>query len=236
MNAPIIAASFILGTLNPKFGAALQNKSSDRPASADKTIAAGAPAAESGQTASSEKKTAEDRQKTAARDGKPAGADAKQKARRGGQPKQTSTASKAAQTAGGLSRKARRLDPDRQGFAALFPASAKVMTVRVTVYWKNGTGTDHYTSKGIAATGARLVNKRSAAVDPALIPFGSRIILPEAGKELIAVDTGSAVKNRTAARKLGKDVPVVDIYFECKKEALDFASSHPLFMKAFVLN
>jgi 3D (Asp-Asp-Asp) domain-containing protein len=114
--------------------------------------------------------------------------------------------------------------------------SSEMMTVRVTVYWKNGEGTDYYTKKGISSTGRRLVNKKSAAVDPKVIPYGSKIILPQAGKELLAIDTGSAVKNRTAAKKLGRDVPVVDIFFDNKSEALNFAKNNPMFMKALIVD
>ncbi len=124
-----------------------------------------------------------------------------------------------------------RSQPDQTGLSA-----AEIMTVRVTVYWKDGIGTDYWTGKGVSSTGRRLINKQSAAVDPDVIPYGSRIILPEVGKELLAIDTGGDVKKRTAAKKLGRDVPVVDIFFEDRDEALKFARNNPLFMEAFILN
>ncbi len=110
----------------------------------------------------------------------------------------------------------------------------RVMTVRVTVYWKNGSGTDAWTANGKSSTGKPLRDRKSAAVDPKIIPYGSKIVLPQAGKSLDAVDTGSAVKSRKAARAYGRDVPVVDVFFNNKSEALRWARMVPMFMEAHV--
>ena len=87
---------------------------------------------------------------------------------------------------------------------------------RITAYWP---GEDKWTSRGQTSTGAPLVHKTTAAIDPRLIPYGSRIHIPDLNMNLVAADTGSAVKKRTASRKRGKNEPVVDIYFRSKKEA-----------------
>jgi 3D (Asp-Asp-Asp) domain-containing protein len=110
----------------------------------------------------------------------------------------------------------------------------RVMTVRVTVYWRNGSGTDGWTACGESSTGRPLRDRRSAAVDPKIIPYGSKIVLPEAGKSLDAIDTGSDVVKRKAAKRMGCDVPVVDVYFDNKREALNWANHVPMFMEAHV--
>lgn len=66
------------------------------------------------------------------------------------------------------------------------------------------------------------MNKTSAAVDPKLIPFGKRIKIPELDLNLVAVDTGSAVKKRTASLKNKRSEPVIDLFFENKEDALSF--------------
>ena len=90
---------------------------------------------------------------------------------------------------------------------------------RITAYWP---GEDKWTSRGQTSTGAPLVHKTTAAIDPKIIPYGSRIHIPDLNMNLVAADTGSAVKKRTASRKRGKNEPVVDIYFRSKKEARFF--------------
>jgi 3D (Asp-Asp-Asp) domain-containing protein len=105
---------------------------------------------------------------------------------------------------------------------------------RITVYWASGgAGSDADTRNHRCATGARLRNGH-CAVDPRRIPFGSRILLPT-GETLAAVDTGTAVRNRKAARLSGKtflerNALVIDRFFETKRQALAWAESHPAFM------
>jgi 3D (Asp-Asp-Asp) domain-containing protein len=105
---------------------------------------------------------------------------------------------------------------------------------RITVYWASGgEGSDSDTRNHRCATGARLRNGH-CAVDPRRIPFGSRILLPT-GETLAAVDTGTAVRNRKAARLSGRTVIernalVIDRFFETKGQALAWAASHPAFM------
>lgn len=108
------------------------------------------------------------------------------------------------------------------------PKPKKVLEVRLTVYWKEGSGTDGMTARGQSATGISLVEGH-CAVDPKIIPYGSEVHLPQIGKTLLCVDTGGDVKKRRASRGL---YPVIDIYFVKKSEALQFASTHPLIVKA----
>lgn len=72
-------------------------------------------------------------------------------------------------------------------------------------------------------------------MDPKTIPYGSRVKIPELGLDMKAVDTGSAVKSKKAARRRGEpQTPVVDIYFEKKADARNFANSNPYFVDALV--
>ena len=113
-------------------------------------------------------------------------------------------------------------------------AREQSVLARVTVYWASGgRGSDHYTRQHRCATGGRL-RAGHCAVDPRRIPYGSQIIFPDRTK-LLAVDTGTAVKNRKAARLAGRTVNersaiVVDRFFETKQQALSWAGRNPAFM------
>jgi len=93
------------------------------------------------------------------------------------------------------------------------------LLARVTVYWAGGRGSDRDTRQHKSATGARL-RTGHCAVDPRKIPYGSQVIFPDR-TGLVAVDTGSAVRSRKAARRGGrtqneKSAIVVDRFFETK--------------------
>src|SRR5438034_4006047 len=113
------------------------------------------------------------------------------------------------------------------------------LLARVTVYWAHGgRGADRYTCQHKSATGTRL-QQGHCAVDPRKIPYGSRVVLPD-GTALSAVDTGSAVRNRKAARGLGRtnyerNAIVIDKFFETKGQALTWASSNPPFVNVKVI-
>ena len=113
------------------------------------------------------------------------------------------------------------------------------LLARVTVYWAGGGGgSDRYTRQHKSATGQRL-QQGHCAVDPRKIPFGSKVVLPD-GSTLNAVDTGTAVRNRKAARKLGRTVNernaiVIDKFFETKRQALTWANSNPPFVNVKVV-
>ena len=113
------------------------------------------------------------------------------------------------------------------------------LLARVTVYWaRGGKGSDHYSRQHKSATGQRL-QQGHCAVDPRRIPYGSKVLLPD-GSTLHAVDTGSAVRNRKAARKAGhtateRNAIVIDKFFETKRQALIWANSNPAFVNVKVV-
>src|SRR6202171_4980230 len=118
-------------------------------------------------------------------------------------------------------------------FAPAVLAREQSILARVTVYWASGGGgSDRWTRRHICSTGARL-QAGHCAVDPRRIPYGSRVTLPDS--TLLAVDTGSAVVSRKAARRSGRtalerSALVVDRFFETKQQALSWARRNPYFM------
>jgi len=111
-------------------------------------------------------------------------------------------------------------------------ADLKILTVRLTVYWARGGGTDSDSRRLRSSTGYTLKQGESIAVDPRIIPYEKEVIIPNVGL-VKAVDTGSAVKARTASS--GK-LPVVDVFFVNKKDAENFANNNPKIVKIAVLN
>jgi len=107
-----------------------------------------------------------------------------------------------------------------------------VLTVRLTVYWARGSGTDRYSAKKKSSTGYTLKQGESIAVDPRIIPYTKEVIIPNIGL-VKAVDTGTAVKEKRASR--GK-LPVIDVFFEHKRDAILFANRYPKIVKVAVLN
>jgi 3D (Asp-Asp-Asp) domain-containing protein len=112
-------------------------------------------------------------------------------------------------------------------------AAEQSVLARVTVYWASGgKGSDRWTQRHICSTGARL-QVGHCAVDPRRIPYGSKVVFPDG--MLVAVDTGSAVRSRKAARRLGRNAVernaiVIDRFFETKQQALSWARRNPYFM------
>lgn len=112
-------------------------------------------------------------------------------------------------------------------------AREQSVLARVTVYWASGGGgSDHWSRQHICSTGARL-RAGHCAVDPRRIPYGSKVTLPDG--PLLAVDTGSAVVSRKAARRSGRtalerSALVIDRFFETKQQALSWANRNPYFM------
>lgn len=111
---------------------------------------------------------------------------------------------------------------------------SKRMLARITVYWAYGSGTDHWSAKKQSSTGTKLQCGEHAAVDPKVIPYGSKLEVQKNGQDLLvkAVDTGSAVKKRKAAIAMAKNqeqrkAPVIDLFFEKKSDALHYAKSNP---------
>jgi 3D (Asp-Asp-Asp) domain-containing protein len=108
----------------------------------------------------------------------------------------------------------------------------KVLTVRLTVYWARGSGTDADSRRMRSSTGYTLKQGDSIAVDPRIIPYDKEVIIPNVGL-VRAVDTGTAVKDKVAS---GGKLPVIDVFFVNKSDAIDFADSHPKIVKVAVLN
>jgi hypothetical protein len=99
---------------------------------------------------------------------------------------------------------------------------------RVTAYWA-GEG-DYYTGRHLSSTGVHL-HGGHCAVDSRAIPYGSVVEIAGVGR-FLAVDTGSAVVNRKAARKAARtseerNALVVDLYFESRKAGTAFAAKAP---------
>jgi len=108
----------------------------------------------------------------------------------------------------------------------------RVLTVRLTVYWAKGGGTDSDSARKRSSTGYTLRQGDSIAVDPRIIPYEKEVIIPNVGL-VKAVDTGTAVKLKTASN--GK-LPVIDVFFEHKNDAERFANNYPKIVKVAVLN
>jgi 3D (Asp-Asp-Asp) domain-containing protein len=91
---------------------------------------------------------------------------------------------------------------------------------RLTVYWPDEG--DHYTQNRKSSSGARLRDGH-CAVDPKVIPYGSVVNVPGIGS-LTAVDTGSAVMSRRAARLTGRtreqrSAIVIDVFCSSRSKA-----------------
>ncbi len=99
---------------------------------------------------------------------------------------------------------------------------------RLTAYW-SGEG-DYYTRHHLSATGVRL-HEGHCAVDPKIIPYGSVVQIAGLGNYL-AVDTGTAVVSRQAAKEAGhnrqeRSALVIDLYFESRADGEEFAANGP---------
>ncbi len=97
---------------------------------------------------------------------------------------------------------------------------------RVTAYWASEG--DYYTRHCISATGVHL-HDGHCAVDPNIIPYGSVVRIAGLGT-FLAVDTGTAVICRKAAREAGhtraeRNAIVIDVFFENRRQGEAFASS-----------
>jgi 3D (Asp-Asp-Asp) domain-containing protein len=100
---------------------------------------------------------------------------------------------------------------------------------RITAYWP---GEDHYTNRKLSATGVRL-RDGYCAVDSSIIPYGSVVKIPGVG-DYVAVDTGTAVISRKAAKESGhnseeRSALVIDLYFASRKAGELFSREGPKF-------
>jgi 3D (Asp-Asp-Asp) domain-containing protein len=106
-------------------------------------------------------------------------------------------------------------------------AREEFMLARITGYWR-GEG-----SGQCAASNSARLRVGHCAVDPKRIPYGSKVIFPDA--DCVAVDTGPAVVSRKSARFCGhttaeRNAIVVDRFFETRKDAVAWTNAHPQFM------
>ena len=106
----------------------------------------------------------------------------------------------------------------------------KEIKVRLTAYWAKGSGTDSWSAKRQSSTGATLKPNKSVAVDPRIIPYFSKLYIPNLGFRF-AHDTGTDVIRKRASH--GK-YPVVDIFFMTEKEAMKFVNNNPKIVKVAV--
>lgn len=108
----------------------------------------------------------------------------------------------------------------------------KEIKVRITTYWAKGGDTDGWSAKRESSTGVTLKPNISVAVDPRIIPYFSRIYIPNLGFRY-AHDTGTAVIRKKAS---GGKYPVIDVFFLHKKDAIRFANTHPKIVKVKVFD
>jgi len=106
----------------------------------------------------------------------------------------------------------------------------KEIKVRLTAYWAKGSGTDSWSARRQSSTGATLKPNKSVAVDPRIIPYFSKLYIPNLGFRF-AHDTGTDVIRKKASH--GK-YPVVDIFFMTEKEAMRFVNNNPKVVKVAV--
>jgi 3D (Asp-Asp-Asp) domain-containing protein len=106
----------------------------------------------------------------------------------------------------------------------------KEIKVRLTAYWAKGSDTDSDTARRKSSTGATLKPNKSIAVDPRIIPFFSKVYIPNLGFR-VAHDTGTDVKNKKAS---GGKYPIIDIFFMTEKEAMRFVNNNPKIVKVAV--
>ena len=103
--------------------------------------------------------------------------------------------------------------------------NAKEYLARVTYYWGDG----------ITSLGKKPICGKTLAVDPKIIPYGSIVKIPQMGGSFISSDTGSAVRSRLAAKKLGKpQAIVVDVFCSSLAVARQRIKKYPMFMKVIV--
>ncbi len=118
---------------------------------------------------------------------------------------------------------------DGDGPDATGGSASQGRLARVTAYWP---GEDYYTNHKRSATGVRL-RDGFCAVDPSIIPYGSVVKIPGVG-DYVAVDTGTAVISRKAAKESGhnraeRSALVIDLYFASRRAGELFSRMGPKF-------
>ena len=122
------------------------------------------------------------------------------------------------------------------GFVLVFAyqtfAAEHLAFARITVYWHREGSGEH-----ASWNGDRLQNGH-CAVDPKRIPYGSKVVFPDA--TCVAVDSGPGVVSRKAARSCGRNAAernaiVIDRFFDTKQQAVAWTRAHPHFMTVRIL-
>lgn len=117
------------------------------------------------------------------------------------------------------------------GIAVAAPRPSGSSLARITFY-----SGDRDSGGPVASTGVRLVEGKHVAVDPAIIPYGSEVTIPGLGSYR-AVDCGSAVTARTAARKSAGGDPrkanaiVIDVFVGKRETVHRMARTFPMFVE-----
>jgi len=101
---------------------------------------------------------------------------------------------------------------------------------RITYYWPSNGGQVGYQT----ATGKKAVCSKTVAVDPKIIPYGSKVRIPQMGITATAMDTGNSVKARSASKKLGRNNIVIDVFCNSANIARQRIKNFPMFMKVIV--
>jgi len=120
-------------------------------------------------------------------------------------------------------------DPCVEAFVKVIKPK-KEIKVRLTAYWARGNNTDSWSRKRQSSTGATLKPNKSVAVDPRIIPYFSRLYIPNLGFR-VAHDTGTDVIRKKAS---GGKYPIVDIFFMTEKEAMRFVNNNPKIVKVAI--
>ncbi len=95
---------------------------------------------------------------------------------------------------------------------------AQEYNARVTYYW----------TCTITSLGKKPIAGKTIAVDPKIIPYGSKVRIPQMNKTYVAGDVGPDVVSKRASK--GKTI-VVDIYCSSKAEAQELIKKYPMYMK-----
>ena len=106
----------------------------------------------------------------------------------------------------------------------------KEIKVRLTAYWARGSDTDSWSAKRQSSTGATLKPNRSVAVDPRIIPYFSKLYIPNLGFRFAHYTRTNVIRKNAIHGKY----PVVDIVFMTEKEAMRFVNNNPKIVKVAV--
>lgn len=101
---------------------------------------------------------------------------------------------------------------------------------RVTYYWPNDGGQIGTQT----STGNKAAPNKTIAVDPKIIPYGSKVKIPVMETTFLAHDTGAWVKSRKASKAVGRNNIVIDVFCADKADARQKIKKYPAFMKILV--